>query len=151
MNRLEQIEQGFLKKDVPIVNIGSTVRVHVRIKEGQKERIQIYEGVVIRKKGGSNRETFTVRKVSYGIGVERIFPLHSPFVTKVETVREGKVRRAKLYYIRERTGRAARIPEKERVYATKKKKGATTQSVLVSKVDEAPEVVTSEVDTPSES
>lgn len=143
MNRLEQIEQGFLKKDVPNVIIGSTVRVHVRIKEGEKERIQVYEGVVIRKKGGSNRETFTVRKVSYGIGVERIFPLHSPFVTKVETVREGKVRRAKLYYIRERTGRAARIPEKERVYATKKKKGdAATQSVQLAEPTEIPEADT---------
>jgi len=132
MNRLEQIEQGYLKKDVPKVVIGCTVRVHVRIKEGEKERIQIYEGVVIRKKGGSNRETFTVRKVAFGVGVERIFPLHSPFVTKVETIREGKVRRAKLYYIRERTGKAARIPEKERVFATRKKKGpATTQAVRV--------------------
>ncbi len=121
MNRLEQVEQGLLKKDPPQMKIGDTVKVHVRIKEGNKERIQIYEGLVIRKKGGSNRATFTVRKISYGIGVERIFPLHSPFISKVETVREGKVRRAKLYYIRTRTGRAARITEKERVFPSKKR------------------------------
>ncbi len=130
MNRLEQVEQGLLQKNPPEMKIGDTVKVHVRIKEGDKERIQIYEGVVIRKKGGANRETFTVRKVSYGVGVERIFPVHSPYIAKVETVREGKVRRAKLYYIRERTGKAARITEKERVYTSKKKGGPSTEKAL---------------------
>ncbi|MFQ5597113.1 MAG: 50S ribosomal protein L19 [Nitrospiria bacterium] len=127
MNRLEQLEQGLLKKDAPKMKIGDTVRVHVKIKEGDKERVQIYEGVVIRKKGGSNRETFTVRKVSYGVGVERIFPFHSPSISKVETIREGKVRRAKLYYIRNRTGRAARITEKEQSFTSPKKKALATK------------------------
>ena len=121
MNQLERLEEALQKKESHQMDIGSTVRVHVRIKEGDKERIQIYEGVVIRKKGTRNRKTFTVRKVSYGIGVERIFPLNSPFIEKVETIREGKVRRAKLYYLRARTGRAARIPEKERVRPSKQK------------------------------
>lgn len=121
MNQLERLEEGLEKKEPHQMDIGSTVRVHVRIKEGDKERIQVYEGVVIRKKGTRNRKTFTVRKVSYGIGVERIFPFNSPFIEKVETVREGKVRRAKLYYLRARTGRAARIPEKERVHPSKQK------------------------------
>ncbi len=121
MNRLERLEVGLEKKDAPEMKIGDTVRVHVRIKEGDKERIQVYEGIVIRKKGTRNRRTFTVRKTSFGIGVERIFPFHSPFVDKVETLREGKVRRAKLYYLRSRTGRAARIAEKERVRPAKKK------------------------------
>jgi len=135
MNQLERLEESFQRKEPHKMNIGSTVRVHVRIKEGDKERIQMYEGVVIRKKGTRNRKTFTVRKVSFGIGVERIFPLNSPFVEKVETLREGKVRRAKLYYLRERTGRAARIPEKERVRPPKKKQQqpvAAENSVAVS-------------------
>jgi len=135
MNRLEQVEQGLLQKDPPKMKIGDTVKVHVRIKEGDKERIQIYEGVVIGKKGGSNRETFTVRKVSYGVGVERIFPLHSPFITKVETVREGKVRRAKLYYIRDRTGKAARISEKDRMRPSEKKSAPVAE---VSSGEDAP-------------
>lgn len=121
MNRLERLEVGLEKKDAPEMKIGDTVRVHVRIKEGSKERIQVYEGIVIRKKGTRNRKTFTVRKTSFGIGVERIFPFHSPFIDKVETLREGKVRRAKLYYLRARTGRAARIAEKERARPAKKK------------------------------
>lgn len=121
MNRLERLEEGLKKKDAPEMKIGETVRVHVRIKEGEKERIQVYEGIVIRIKGESNRKTFTVRKTSFGIGVERIFPFSSPFIDKVETLKKGKVRGAKLYYLRSRTGRAARIAEKERVYPTKKK------------------------------
>lgn len=144
MNRLEQVEQGLLQKNPPQMKIGDTVKVHVRIKEGDKERIQIYEGVVIRKKGGSNRETFTVRKVSYGIGVERIFPVHSPYIAKVETVREGKVRRAKLYYIRDRTGRAARITDKERVRPSKKKSAPLTAS------NPKDAVAAEEAETPSE-
>ncbi len=120
MNRLERLEEGLVNKETPEMKIGETVRVHVRIKEGEKERIQVYEGIVIRIKGKRNRRTFTVRKTSFGVGVERIFPFNSPFVDKVENVREGKVRRAKLYYLRARTGRAARIAEKERVYTKPK-------------------------------
>ncbi|MFQ5588070.1 MAG: 50S ribosomal protein L19 [Nitrospiria bacterium] len=121
MNRLERLEQGLIKKDAPEMKIGQTVKVHVRIKEGEKERIQAYEGIVIRIKGTSNRKTFTVRKMSFGVGVERIFPFSSPFIDKVEILREGKVRRAKLYYLRSRTGRAARIAEKDRSFPSKKK------------------------------
>ena len=124
MDRLERLEKGLLKQQTPQIKIGDTVKVHVRIIEGEKERIQVYEGVVIRKKGTRNRETFTVRKVSYGVGVERIFPMHSPFINQVDVVREGKVQRAKLYYLRERTGRAARIGEKERVFSSEPKSPA---------------------------
>lgn len=119
MDRIERLEQGLLKESVPQFNIGNTVRVHVKIKEGEKERIQVFEGVVIRRKGTRNRETFTVRKVAYNVGVERIFPVHSPWIDKVEVVRIGAVRRAKLYYLRQRTGRAARLREKERVRPSK--------------------------------
>jgi len=111
MNHLSRIEKRFLKPQAPAFEVGDTVRVHVKVIEGEKERVQVFEGVVIRKKGGSNRETFSVRKVSYGVGVERIFPVHSPFLEKVEVVRSGRVRRAKLYYLRTRRGRAARIAE----------------------------------------
>ena len=121
MDRLERFEKNLLKQEIPQVKIGDTVRVHVRIIEGEKERIQVYEGVVIRKKGTRNRETFTVRKVSYGVGVERIFPMHSPFINQVEVVRGGKVQRAKLYYLRERTGRGTRIAEKERAAPAEQK------------------------------
>lgn len=121
MNRLERLEKGLLKQSVPDIKIGATVRVHVKIIEGEKERIQVYEGVVIRKKGTRNRETFTVRKVSYGVGVERVFPIHSPYITQIDVVREGKVNRAKLYYLRERTGQAARISERERVFTSEPK------------------------------
>lgn len=121
MNRLERLERGLLKQSVPDIKIGATVRVHVKIIEGEKERIQVYEGVVIRKKGTRNRETFTVRKVSYGVGVERVFPIHSPYITQIDVVREGKVNRAKLYYLRERTGQAARISERERTFTSEPK------------------------------
>ncbi len=105
------VENKYLKKDIPQFKPGDTVRVHVKVKEGNKERIQVFEGVVIARSGGGVRETFTVRKISYGVGVERIFPIHSPSVEKIEVVRRGRVRRAKLYYLRERTGKAARIRE----------------------------------------
>ena len=103
-----------MRKDVPRVQSGDTVRVHVKIVEGDKERIQVFEGIVIGIKGGGLRETFRVRKVSYGIGVERIFPLHSPRLDKIEIVKKGRVRRAKLYYLRDRKGKAAQIKEKRR-------------------------------------
>ena len=101
MDALKLISQDSLKKDVPSVNIGDTVKVHVKIKEGDKFRIQIFEGTVIAKKHGGINETFTVRRVAHGCGIERVFPLHSPVIDKVETIRTGKVRRAKLYYLRD--------------------------------------------------
>lgn len=109
MDILDQIEVEQAKKETPGVKPGETVRVHVKVVEGEKERTQVFEGIVIRVAGKGNRSTFTVRKVSYGVGVERIFPLHSPRVDKVEVVSRGRVRRAKLYYLRERSGKAARI------------------------------------------
>lgn len=109
---LKKISQDSLKKEIPVVNVGDLVKVHVKISEGDRERIQIFEGTVIAKKHGGVSETFTVRRVSYGVGVERVFPLHSPKIDKVEIVREGKVRRAKLYYLRDRVGKAAKVKEK---------------------------------------
>jgi large subunit ribosomal protein L19 len=109
MNMVEKIEQEQLRTDVPDVQPGDTVKVHVKVVEGEKERVQIFEGVVIRHSHGANRTTFTVRKISYGIGVERTFPLHSPRIEKIQIVNRGKVRRAKLYYLRAPRWRAARI------------------------------------------
>ncbi|MDH4228787.1 MAG: 50S ribosomal protein L19 [Nitrospirota bacterium] len=113
MNRLERIEKSLAATNRPQFVVGDAVRVHAKVVEGGKERIQVFEGVVIARSGGSNRETFTVRKVSYSTGVERVFPLNSPNVDKVEVVRRGRVRRAKLYYLRERRGKAARIAERD--------------------------------------
>lgn len=109
MGLIDLVEQDQLRQDIPEFSPGDTVRVHVKVKEGGQERIQVFEGVVIARKGGGLSETFTVRKVSQGIGVERTFPLHSPNLDKIDVVREGRVRRAKLYYLRERVGKAARI------------------------------------------
>ena len=111
MNIIDQIEKEQLRNDLASFNIGDTVRVMVKVKEGEKERIQAYEGVVIAKKGTSIRETFTVRRVSFGIGVERTFPLHSPRIDKIIVVRKGKVRRAKIYYVRNLSGKAAKVKE----------------------------------------
>ena len=111
MNIIDQIEKEQLRNDIAPFNIGDTVKVSVKVKEGDKERIQAYEGVVIAKKGSSIRETFTVRRVSFGIGVERTFPLHSPKIDKVVVIRKGKVRRAKIYYIRNLSGKAAKVKE----------------------------------------
>ena len=112
MNKLEVFASEQLKETVPSFNIGDTVRVHNRIKEGTRERIQMYEGTVIARHGGGISETFTVRRVAYGCGVEKTFPIHSPNVAKVEVIRKGKVRRAKLYYIRERVGKASKVKER---------------------------------------
>jgi large subunit ribosomal protein L19 len=109
MDILGQIEAEQFKKEIPALRPGETVRVHVKVVEGEKERTQIFEGIVIGLSGKSNRATFTVRKISYGVGVERIFPLHSPRIEKVDVVSRGKVRRAKLYYLRDRSGKAARV------------------------------------------
>jgi large subunit ribosomal protein L19 len=113
MNRLERIQRSLTKKTVPNFEIGDTVRVHAKVVEGEKERIQVFEGVVIGRKGSLNSETFTVRKISYGVGVERIFPIHSPVVTRIDVVRQGKVRRAKLYYLRHKKGKTAKVEERE--------------------------------------
>ena len=113
MNRLDSIEQTQLRENIPAFQSGDTIKVHVRIKEGNKERLQIFEGVVIARKHGGVRETITVRKVSFGVGVERIFPLHATVIDHIDVVRRGKVRRAKLYYLRELRGKAARIAERD--------------------------------------
>src|SRR5260370_886309 len=112
MNQLQQVESLYIHKEQPDFRAGDTVRVHVRVVEGDKERIQVFQGVVIGRRGGGTRETFTVRKISGGIGVERIFPLHSPSLSRIEVIRRGKVRRAKLYYSRALRGKAARIEER---------------------------------------
>jgi large subunit ribosomal protein L19 len=112
MNVVEMLEMEQMRSDIPDFKPGDTVKVHARIKEGEKERIQVFQGVVIRKRKGNTGATFTVRKVSYGIGVERIFPLHSPNIDKVEVVSRGRVRRSRLYYLRNLRGKAARIKEK---------------------------------------
>lgn len=111
MNRVDPIEKPRLREDLPRFRAGDTVRVHVRVVEAGRERIQVFQGVVIRRRGGGIRESFTARKVSFGVGVERTFPLHSPSVAKIEVLSRGDVRRAKLYYLRERRGKRARIRE----------------------------------------
>jgi large subunit ribosomal protein L19 len=113
MHPIDRIEAEQRRKDVPDFRPGDTVRVHVRVTEGDKERIQVFEGTVLGRSGAAARETFTVRKVSYGVGVERIFPVHSPRLDKIEIVAKGAVRRAKLYFLRERSGRAARVTEQQ--------------------------------------
>ncbi len=111
MDALKLISNSSMKSEVPVLSIGDTVKVHVKIKEGDKSRIQVFEGTVIAKKHGGINETFTVRRVAHGCGIERVFPLHSPVVEKVEVVRSGRVRRAKLYYLRDRVGKAAKVKE----------------------------------------
>jgi len=112
MDTLDQVEAAHLRSDLPDFGPGDTVRVHVRVVEGGRERVQAYEGVVIARSGGGLRESFTVRKVSFGVGVERVFPIHAPIIQRIEVIRRGDVRRAKLYYLRERVGKATRIKEK---------------------------------------
>ncbi len=112
MNTLDQVEAGFLRDDIPDFGPGDNVKVHVRVVEGGRERVQVFEGAVIARDGGGLRETFTVRKVSFGVGVERIFPVHAPIIQRIEVTRRGDVRRAKLYYLRDRIGKATRIKEK---------------------------------------
>ncbi len=112
MDIIKSIEHEQLKSKVPVLDIGNTVRVHVRVKEGNRERIQVFEGIIIKKQGGGLTETFTVRRISYGVGVEKTFLLHSPMVEKIEVVRVGKARRAKLYYLRDRIGKASKTKEK---------------------------------------
>ncbi|MBQ4527668.1 MAG: 50S ribosomal protein L19 [Clostridia bacterium] len=113
MNIIESLTSDQIRTDLPKFNIGDTVKVHVKIKEGNRERIQVFEGTVIAKKHGGIQETFTVRRISYGVGVERTFPVNSPKIAKIEITRQGKVRRAKLYYLRDRVGKATRVKEKK--------------------------------------
>jgi large subunit ribosomal protein L19 len=112
MDIIKAIEQEQLKTDLPNMDIGDYVKVHVKVKEGSRERLQAFEGTVIGKKGASLKETFCVRRISYGVGVERIFPLHSPKIDHIDIIRKGRVRRAKLYYLRERVGKASKVQEK---------------------------------------
>ena len=125
MNVIDELEKPLLRGDLAKFRPGDTIAVHYKIKEGERERIQIFEGVVIAKKGGGLRETFTVRKVSYGVGVERIFPLHSPLIEKIRIKKRGKVRRAKLYYLRGRSKKASRIKEST---AFEEKRASSAQS-----------------------
>ena len=113
MDLIKALEQEQLKESMTDFSVGDTVKVHYRIKEGNRERIQVFEGTVIKRQGGSVRETFTVRRISYGVGVERTFPVHSPRVEKLEVVRQGKVRRSRLFYLRDRTGKSAKVKEKK--------------------------------------
>ena len=112
MDLIKALNEKQLQNDVPQVEVGDTVRVHVKVKEGARERVQVFEGTVTAKKHGGIEENFTVRRISYGVGVEKVFPVHSPSIVKVETVRHGYVRRAKLYYLRDRVGKAAKVREK---------------------------------------
>ena len=113
MDVLSSVVQDYLKTDIPAFNVGDTVKVHVKIKEGNRERIQIFEGFVLKRQNGGIGETFTVRRIASGVGVEKTFPIHSPLVEKIEVVRRGKVRRARLHYMRERTGKSAKIKSRE--------------------------------------
>lgn len=139
MDIIKSIEHEQLKNSIPDIRVGNTVKVHVRIKEGNKERIQVFEGIVIKKQGGGVNETFTVRKISYGVGVEKTFLIHSPLVEKVEVVRVGKARRAKLYYLRERTGKASKT--KEMVGARIENKEIILKEELVEEPEVKEEVV----------
>ena len=112
MDLIKELNKAELEKELPVVQVGDTVRVHVKVKEGSRERIQVFEGTVIAKKHGGIEETITVRRISYGVGVEKVFPVHSPSISTIEVVRSGKVRRAKLYYLRGRVGKGAKIKEK---------------------------------------
>ena len=111
MDLMQAFSSKYEKEQPPVATVGDTVRVHIKVKEGSRERIQVFEGTVIAKKHGGVEESFTVRRISYGVGVEKVFPLHAPTIEKVETIRRGKVRRAKLYYLRDRVGKAAKVKE----------------------------------------
>ena len=140
MDIIKSIEHEQLKNKVPVLTVGNTVKVHVKVKEGNRERIQVFEGIIIKKQGGGSNASFTVRKISYGVGVEKTFLVHSPMVEKVEVVRVGKARRAKLYYLRERVGKASK---------TKEKLGARIENLeTVLKEDLAEEAATSPEEAP---
>ena len=152
MDVIKSIEHEQLKNKIPVLDIGNTVRVHVKIKEGNRERIQVFEGIIIKKQGGGLNQTFTVRKISYGVGVEKTFLIHSPMIEKVEVVRVGKARRAKLYYLRDRIGKAsktkeklgARIENKEIVLKEELTEEPVVENEVASASEEAPAVKTTE-------
>lgn len=135
MNRLQRLEQTFPTQDVPDFEIGDTVRVHVKVIEGEKERVQIFEGVVLARKGGKIGEMFTVRKISYGVGVERVFPVHSPGIARIDVVRKGKVRRAKLYYLREKKGKHAKVAEREFSRSARRSRASKSEPVATAPPD----------------
>ena len=139
MDIIKSIEHEQLKNKVPVLSVGNTVRVHVRIKEGNRERIQVFEGIIIKKQGGGLNETFTVRRISYGVGVEKTFLVHSPLVEKVELVRVGKARRAKLFYLRDRVGKASKT--KEKLGARIENKEITLKEEMVEEAPVSEEVV----------
>jgi large subunit ribosomal protein L19 len=148
MNKTDLIEQPFLRTDLPEFRPGDTVKVHVRVVEGNRERVQVFQGVVIRRAGGGVRESFTVRKISFGVGVERTFPVHSPSIAKLELVQRGRVRRAKLYYLRDLRGKKARIKERRiddaklasmEAAAAEAAETAAAEAAAVEAEDEAPE------------
>jgi large subunit ribosomal protein L19 len=143
MDLIKVIEQEQIRADLPCVEIGDYVRVSLKVKEGTRERIQVFEGTVVAKKGGGLTETFTVRRISYGVGVEKILPVNSPKIDGIEVVRKGKIRRAKLYYLRDRMGKAARVKEK---LGTKVSKAAKNQIKEVLPVEEVQEVVEASVE-----
>jgi large subunit ribosomal protein L19 len=138
MNKTDLVEQSYLRSDIPEFRPGDTVKVHVRVVEGSRERVQVFQGVVIRRQNGGLRETFTVRKISFGVGVERTFPMHSPSIAKLEVVSRGKVRRAKLYYLRELRGKKARI--KERRLDDTKLAALEAAALAASQPDDEPDV-----------
>jgi large subunit ribosomal protein L19 len=142
LNKIDLVERPRLRTGLPAFRPGDTVKVHVKVSEGGRERLQVFQGVVIARRGGGLRESFTVRKISFGVGVERTFPLHAPAVAKIEIVQHGKVRRAKLYYLRERTGRHAKIRERRVAIPTE----GVAETVTVPEV--APEETTPEETTP---
>lgn len=144
MKRLAQLEKSYMRDDHPIFSSGDTLRVHVKIKEGDKERVQVFQGTVIGTRGSGTNATFTIRKISNGIGVERIFPYHSPNIDKIEKIRSGKVRRDKLYYLRELTGKSARIKEQLSDTSTVKEKAAPAP-----KAEPAPKVEEAKAETPA--
>lgn len=137
MNVLDAVDAASLRSDIPTFRAGDELKVHVRVIEGNKSRIQVFQGIVIRRQGNGARETFTIRKVSYGVGVERTFPVHTPVIEKIEVVRRGDVRRAKLYYLRDLRGKAAKIREKRGEMEASKK---ASNSVVEAVVAEVPEV-----------
>ncbi len=146
MDIIKSIQHEQMKNKIPVLDVGNTVRVHVRIKEGNRERIQVFEGIIIKKQGGGVNETFTVRRISYGVGVEKTFLVHSPLVEKVEVVRVGKARRAKLFYLRDRIGKASKT--KEKLGARIENKEIILKEEMVEEVaapEEAPAVETTEV------
>lgn len=148
MDIMKSIAHEQMKNKVPVLDVGNTVRVHVRIKEGNRERIQVFEGIIIKKQGGGVNETFTVRRISYGVGVEKTFLLHSPLVEKVEVVRVGKARRAKLFYLRDRIGKASKTKERLGARIENKEiviKEEMTEEVAEEAPEEAPAVETTEV------